>query len=410
VGSARAQPRPHGALVPLRYRDFRFLLGANAISLLGDNVVTIALSFAVLDLTGSIGDLGLVLLGRISATLVFVLAGGVWADRVSRRGLMITADLSRAVIQAALCALLLSGRAEIWMLVALQFAHGIAGAFFRPAGSAVVPLLLPAEHRQPGNAMLYSVLSAGGIVGPALASLLIAAVGPAGAIGFDGVTFLASATLLSRIGHLDQPPPPGRPFLRDLATGWDAVRSRTWLWAFIVDFSAFQMIVIAGYLVIGPYVAKTSLDGASSWALLAGASGVGAVLGSVLGMRWRPARPLVAVAGAMAVPLLFLLGLAGPAPMPALVGSAVLYGAGTSFGGAIWESTLQNEVPVELLSRVVSYDWLGSTALRPVGLAMMGPLVGLIGLHATVYTLVAVFGAVDCALLGVRETWRVRSR
>lgn len=408
--TAGRAPRAGGALAPLRYRDFRLLLGANAVSLLGDNVVTIALSFAVLDLTGSISDLGLVLLARITATLAFVLAGGVWADRVSRRGLMVTADLARAAIQAGLAGLLLTGRAQIWMLVALQFAHGIAGAFYRPAGSAVVPLLLPEEDRQPGNAMLYSVLSAGGIVGPALASLLIAAVGPAGAIGFDGATFLASATLLKRIGPLDQPPPPGRPFLHDLASGWDAVRSRTWLWAFILDFSAFQMLVIAGYLVIGPYVAKTSLGGASSWALLAAASGAGAVLGSVLGMRWRPARPLVAVAAALAVPLLFLLGLAGPAPMPALAAAAVLYGGSTSLAGALWESTLQNEVPVEVLSRVVSYDWLGSTALRPVGLAMIGPLVGLAGLRATVYALVATFAAADCALLAVGATWRIRSR
>jgi len=399
-----------GALAPLRSRDFRLLLSANAISILGDNVVTIALSFAVLDLTGSIGDLGLVLLARITATLAFVLAGGVWADRVSRRRLMVTADLARAAVQAVLAGLLLSGRAEIWMLVALQFAHGIAGAFYRPAGSAVVPLLLPAEDRQPGNAMLYSVLSAGGIVGPALASVLIAAVGPAGAIALDGATFLASATLLSRIGHLNQRPPPARAFLHDLASGWDAVRSRTWLWTFILDFSAFQMLVIAGYLVIGPYVASRSLGGASSWALLAAASGVGAVLGSLVGMRWRPERPLVAVAAALAVPLLFLLGLAGPAPLPALAAAAVLYGGSTSLAGALWESTLQNEVPVEVLSRVVSYDWLGSTALRPLGLALMGPLVGLVGLRTTVYVLVATFGAADCVLLAVRATWRVRSR
>ncbi|HSR24152.1 MAG TPA: hypothetical protein VLW53_11415, partial [Candidatus Eisenbacteria bacterium] len=130
----------------------------------------------------------------------------------------------------------------------------------------------------------------------------------------------------------------------------------------------------------------------------------------VLGMRWRPARPLVAVAVALAVPLLFLLGLAGPAPMPALAAAAVLYGGSTSFAGALWESTLQNEVPVDVLSRVVSYDWLGSTALRPVGLALVGPLVGLAGLHATVYGLVAAFAAADCALLAVREAWRIRSR
>src|SRR5262249_39675412 len=140
-----------GALAPLQFRDFRYLAAANAISVLGDNVVTIALSFAVLDLTGSISDLGLVLLARISATLTFVLVGGVSPDRVARRGLMVTADVGRATIQGILALLLLSGHAQIWMLVVLQFAHGTAGAFFRPAGSAVLPLLLPAEHRQPGN-------------------------------------------------------------------------------------------------------------------------------------------------------------------------------------------------------------------------------------------------------------------
>src|SRR5262249_8947266 len=161
------------------------------------------------------------------------------------------------------------------------------------------------------------------------------------------------------------------------------------------------------YLVIGPYVARTSLGGASGWALLVTASGVGAVFGSVLGMRWRPARPLVAVAIALAAPLLFLLGLVGPAPMPALAVAALLYGGSTSFAGTLWESTLQNEVPVEVLSRVVSYDWLGSTALRPAGLAMMGPLVALAGLPATVYALAVAFGTATCALLVVPSTWRI---
>jgi MFS family permease len=395
---------------PLRFRDFRLLVGANAVSLLGDNVVTIALSFAVLDLTGSITDLGLVLLARITATITFVLVGGVWADRVSRRGLMVTADLTRAVIQGLLVLVLVGGHAQIWMLIALQFAHGTAGAFYRPAGAAVVPLLLPAEHRQPGNAMLYAVLSAGGIAGPAVASVLIAAVGPAGAIGFDGATFLASAALLSRIGRLDQRPPPGRPFVIDLAEGWDAVRSRTWLWGFIVVFAVFQMLVIAGYLVLGPYVAKTALGGASSWALLAGASGVGAVLGSLLAMRWRPALPLVAVGVALLAPLSFLLGLAGPAPIAVLTAAAAVYGAGTSFAGSLWESTLQNEVPIDVLSRVASYDWLGSTALRPVGLALMGPLVALVGLRATIYGVAVTFAAITSGLLAVPAIWRIRSR
>lgn len=403
------EPGTGDAWAPLRVRDFRLLVGATAISLLGDHAVTIALTFAVLALTGSMTDVGLVLTARITAMIAFVLVGGVWADRVSRRGLMVGADLVRAVVQAGLAFLLLRGSAGIWMLVALQLVHGTAGAFYRPAGSAVVPLLLPAERRQPGNAMLSAVLSASGIVGPAIAGVLIAAVGPAGAIGFDAVTFLVSAALLSRIGRLGQRPPPSRSFVRDLAAGWEAVRSRTWLWTFIFAFAVFQMLVMASYLVIGPYVAQTSLGGASGWALLVTAGGVGAVLGSGLALRWRPARPLVSVSVALAAPLVFLLALVGPAPVPLLTAAAALYGASTSFAGTVWESTLQNEVPVAVLARVVSYDWLGSTALRPLGLALIGPVVGLVGLPAGLSIVVAAFGAICCGLLTAPTTWQIRS-
>ena len=147
----------------LRHRNFRLVFGAYAISVFGDFVVPVALAFAVLDLTGSATDLGLVLGARVLPIVLFVLVGGVWADRLPRHHVIVASNIVRAAGQALLGVLLLTGVAEIWQIAALQVVHGAATAFSRPAGTGLVADVVPGERLQQANALFFLSLSIGGI-------------------------------------------------------------------------------------------------------------------------------------------------------------------------------------------------------------------------------------------------------
>src|ERR1700710_1854767 len=179
----------------LRLREFRQLFFAQAISWLGDRMVGIALAFAVLSLGGSPAEVGLVLAFRLVPLVATLLVGGVVADRVSRRAVMVIADLVRVVTQGAIAALLIAGAAEIWMLAVLSGATGAATGFFNPASTGLMPAIVPSEHLQQANGVRATALSGGEIAGPAIAGLLIAGFGPGWALAIDAVTFAVSALL-----------------------------------------------------------------------------------------------------------------------------------------------------------------------------------------------------------------------
>ncbi|MGI8421817.1 MAG: MFS transporter [Gaiellaceae bacterium] len=371
-------------LGPLRERDFRLVFAAHVVSVVGDGLVPVALAFAVLDLTGSAADLGIVLLARAVPMVVFVLAGGVWADRLPRQWLMVGSHAIRFASQTALGVLLVGGHASIVTIAALQVVHGAATAFYRPASSGLVPHLVSPRNLQPANALIWMAISVGGVGGPALAGLLIAVSSPGWAILLDGISFGGAALLLLRLRSREL----GRPavrgsFLRDLADGWSVVRSRSWLWISIAQFSLFQLVALATFVVLGPLVAQRSLGGASAWALIVAASGVGAIAGNALALRFRPLHPLRWVFGLilLSAPSFVLLAVAAPAGAIA----AAELGTGVAFGlaGAVWETKMQQQVPPEALSRVSSWEWVGSTALRPLGLGLVGPLAAVVGVRAT---------------------------
>src|SRR5262245_14077109 len=218
------------ALSPLRSSAFRSLFAARVVSVFGDSLVPVALVLGVLDITGSAAAVGLVVASRAVATVVFVLAGGVWADRLPRRGLMIVADVVRAGLQFGTAAVLLAS-GPLALLVLLGFANGGATAVANPASTALVREVAPEGTLQRANGLLATVANAGAIAGPAVAGVLVALAGAGYALALDALTFLASALLLSRI------PPAPRPaarahvaFLRELREGWSELTRRTWLW------------------------------------------------------------------------------------------------------------------------------------------------------------------------------------
>jgi MFS family permease len=394
----------------LRLADFRRVFLAQVVSTIGDFFVPVAISFAVLDLTGSVSDLGFVLLSRILGQVLLFLVGGVWADRLPRQQVMVATNLVRLVSQGLLGVLLVSGHAEIWELVVLQLVHGGATGVFRPAASGLTPQLVPPEQLQAANGLMYLTLSIGGIVGPAVGGALVATVGAGWALIGDAATFAISAVYLARVRPLGYVPRPRESFWQELVGGWREVRSRTWLWASIVDFAAFQMIYLATMMVLGPLVAKRALGGAGAWALILVAFSFGTLLGNAWSIRLRPRRPLVFAWGIILLcgPSLVLLAFEAPAWSIAL--TEIASGLSIGVAGTLWETTLQQNVPQEALSRVSAYDWMGSTVLRPLGLAIVGPISSAVGVKET---LLAAFGLTmvsSLTLLAIPDMWRIRAR
>jgi MFS family permease len=399
-------PRLPDNLGVLRRRDFRLLFLGQGVSVLGDRMVAVALAFAVLEVGGSASAVGLVLACGMLPLVGSVLIGGVVADRTSRRSVMIAADLVRVASQGATATLLIAGVAEVWTLALFAGLTGAATGFFNPASTGLLPEVVPPDELQPANALRATAVSTGEIVGPLTAGLLVAAAGAGWAIAADAATFAVSALCLWGLRVPSRVAQAGASFLADLRDGWHEFRSRRWVWTFVVYFAVVNMLWGA-WSALGPVVADRELGGAAAWGAVLGSVGAGALCGSLLATRAKPRRPLVLVAFTevfVAMPLAFL---AAGAPTALLACGAFLSGAGIMLGMSVWESTLQRLIPAESLSRVSSYDWFGSMAFFPIGLAVWGPVAGLIGVSTALWLAFGLFLALIAAQLAVPDTRRV---
>jgi MFS family permease len=398
-----------GSLSVLRHRDFRLLFLGQGISVFGDRMVAVALAFAVIELGGSASEVGLVLAAGMVPQVATLLAGGVVADRTSRRAVMLGADLVRVASQATMAALVISGAGEVWMLAALAGVTGAGTGFFGPASTGLLPEIVSDDELQPANALRSTAVSTSEILGPALSGIVVATAGAGWAIAIDATTFAASAVCLALLR------PPAREvrepssFFSDLREGWVAFSSRRWVWTFVLYFAVANLFWGA-WQALGPVVAHRDLGGAAVWGSVLAAMGAGALVGSLLATRARPTRPLLFVAGMEAcfgLPLVFL---AAGAPPALLAAGTFVSGVGMMLGMSVWESTLQRHIPRESLSRVSSYDWFGSYAVVPLGLALWGGVADAIGVETLLWIASAMFGASVLALLAVPDIWRFRSR
>jgi MFS family permease len=375
----------------LRERRFRLLWLGQATSTLGDGLVPVALAFAVIQtLGGSPTDLGIVLAAQTLPLVVFVLAGGVWADRLPRQMVMLASDIVRCVVQATIAVLLLSGRAELWELVVLVAIYGTAQAFFQPAATGLVPTTISKGRLQQGNALLGLSRSLAFVVGPAVAGVIAATANPGSVFVVDSATFAVSATSLALLRL-----PRGRregerhSFFADLKGGWHELISHTWLWVIVAWAATFLGIVVAPWMTLGPIVAKESLGGAAAWGLIAAGWGAGTVAGGLIALRWKPVRPMLTctLLVLLIAPALALLAIRAPAPMIAT--AQAMGGAGMGIFSAVWLTTLQQRVPEEALSRVSAWDWMGSLLFLPIGLVAAGPVADQIGISTTLWISVA---------------------
>ncbi len=383
------------SLAPLRAPNFRWYYASRFVNALGGAMANVALAFAVLDISGSATDLGLVLAAHTVPMVALLLYGGVLSDRLPRVLVIQVSNVVSAVAQGTIAFLVISGTADLWMLIWLSVVHGAASAMSLPAIASVMPQLVPRDQLQPANALVS--LSGNGlrVLGPALAALLVVTAGPGWALAVDAATWGIAALLLLPVRIPPRQATGVAPdTIAELREGWAFFRSITWLWVVVLAFGFLNAIYSGAVLTLGPVVAQDTV-GRQAWGYALSAEAAGLLLMTVIMLRVRLERPLlvgmlgIAVIG---VPIL-MLG-ADPKPVPLVIAFFVA-GMGTELFSLGWLLAMQENIDESMLSRAFSYDALGSFIAMPLGQLMFGPLGDAFGLQrvlvisGVVYVLIA---------------------
>ena len=406
AGTEREPVNVGESLAVLRHRGFAYFLVGSIVNLLGSSMAGIALAFAVLDLTGSASDLGIVLGAYSTPMVLLLLLGGVVGDRFPRHAVLVATNAVAGLTQAFAAALLISGHATIWNLVVLEAINGAASAFSFPAMHSVMPQIVPAGQLQQANALMALTRNVIRIAGPAIGGVVVVTVGSGWAIAVDGLSFGLAAGLFARmrLGRSDRIEASN--LLHELREGWGEFVARSWVWVIVAAFGLLNAIQAGVLFTLGPAIADSSI-GRAAWGLVLGAEAAGAVLGTLWLIRVRLTYPLRAGMMGMflTAPLMLVLGLSPQFVL--LVALALAAGIGSEFFGIGWETSLQQHIPGDRLSRVSSYDALGSFVAIPLGLVAAGPLANALGTRNVIVTAAIVYAALTVATLAVPSVWNL---
>jgi MFS family permease len=403
-------------LQPLANRDFALLTGGSTVSMLGDGFFFLALAWQVYEISNIPTALSVVWVAWTLPSVIFLLIGGAFSDRYDRRRLMIGADIIRALAIGAMGFLSMSGVLEIWHIAVLIMFVGLGDAFFNPASTAIVPDLLPEEELPQANALLGTLRPLmTRLLGPALAGLVVAAVGSGAAFVVDGASFLVSAVAVAAIRprpmHVDAAGHGIRQTFRQVQEGLSFVRRTPWIWATLVSAMLSLLVFFGPVQVLVPFLVKNRLGlGPEALGLLFAVGGVGAIVtGLLIGKFGLPRKRITVMYASwtIGVALMAVFGL-----MTELWQGLVVefFMAGLfQIGQVIWTTLLQQLVPRSLLGRVSSLDWLVSTGLVPVSFALTGPAAAAFGPDTTMVG-AALLGALMMGMLlfvpGVRDPER----
>ncbi|WP_406475110.1 MFS transporter [Streptomyces sp. NBC_01615] len=381
-------------------RDFRFLWAGQAVSAVGDQLFTIAVSLRVIEVGGDAGDVGIVIGGRFLATILFALLGGVWADRVPRRRAMLLADAFRLV--AITVVVVGAFDTATLPLAVLTFLVGSGEAFFRPAYGGLVPSLVPEERLLSANSWRGALDSGAAVVGPALGGVIVATAGTRWAFGVNAATFLVSLVCVFMVTE----PPRERPTTRssiiaETREGLSAVRRVRWTSAILVMTALQTMFVVAPHMVLLPVITQEEFGGPTAYGLVIAMFSLSGLVGTIVVGRIPLKRPgtsaLIFNALFATVPLVLLT----PFSLWWMVGGYVVAGLAMMPFNVLLQTALQRQFPPALLGRVTSVDWLCSLALLPIGLAVAGPLADALGRTTVLVVAVVVQLGASAAVLAV---------
>jgi len=408
-------PRRRLALVAQRFpvlaiRDFRVLLADRVLAPASFAFSLVGVSFAVLDATnGSTAKLSYVLAAQIAPSLVFLLLGGVVADRVAPQKVIMVGNVMMAAGEGTFGILVLTGHPALWQMIGLESLTGIGMAIFYPASSALLPRLVPKDLLQEASAVSRLAMNGAQMGGAVLAGFVVAAIKPGWALAICGIGLLGTVPLMLslRVTALERTHEPS--MLRELREGWSEFRSHTWLWVCVAQFAVVLMAWYGSFGVLGPVVARAHLGGPAAWGAITGAESFGLITGGLISLRFTPRRPMLFVVLSGASIAISPLALAMLWPLPGICAASFAIGTSMEIMMVQWTVALARNIQPEKLARVSSYDAFGSIMAMPVGAVLAGPIAAWAGVSVTQYGAAALIVAASALALIPRDIRTLRA-
>lgn len=366
----------------------RFFI-AQCFAWLGSSMTPVALAFGILDKTDNVGALGLVLAANTVPMVAFVMLGGVFADRLPRKVVLLVSQGAAAATQALTAAWFFSDSRSVALVSMLAAANGLSIAFSGPALRGILAELVHSTALEKANAARSFSRNSFRLLGPTVAGILVASSGAGWALAVDSACLTVAAILFAFL-PMEGAMKTQASILADLREGVSAYFSHDWLWAVTISFFAANCIYAAVWLVMGPVVAERDF-GAASWGAILGTLAAGQMAAGLIVYAWRPRRPLVTVQlGSLAFVVAFLM--LGFGFNPVLIGIAAFFaGVGMAASTIIWESHLQREISPSMLSRVASIDMLGSFSSVPLGQLIAPFMILSLGIETSIYVASVVY-------------------
>jgi MFS family permease len=383
-----------GRIPVLAIPDFRLLLADRVLAPASFAFSIVGVSFAVLDAThGSTAALSYVLAAQIAPSIVFVLLGGVIADRVAPQKVIVAANLMMAVGEGTFGILVLAGHPALWQMIGLECVTGTGMAIFYPASTALLPRLVPADLLQEASAVSRLAMNGAQMGGAVLAGFCVAAIGPGWALTICGTGLLGTLPLMLSLRVTPHDRRHDASMLRDLREGWSEFRSHTWIWTITAQFAVVMMAWYGAVEVLGPAVMRLhfgSHHGPAAWGAIMAADSVGLIAGGLASLRFSPRRPMlfVVLIGASVAVGPLALGMLWPLPLICL--AAFGLGVALEIMMVQWTVAMARQIPPDKLARVSSYDALGTVMAMPLGAVLVGPIAQWAGVSRTE------FGAAVC--------------
>lgn len=399
-------------LALLRKKRFAALCAARTMSMLAAAFTPVALAFGVLDLPGATAStLSTVLAVEGGAAVLFLLLGGVVADRLPRSWVLLGAECSNFVVWLSLGVMLVTGWAPLWALCLGAALVGIAAGMLYPALAGIVPDLVDRDDLQAANSLLALGANVARLTGLVSAGAVVVWIGGGWALVGASTLFALSAVLIAQLARRASQAErdESSSMLHELREGWREFTAHEWLWVVVLQFAVMVMVIQASWSVLGPVVAKTELGGAKAWSWVLAADAVGMVLGVVLAMRLRPSRPILVATLNTFAAVLMPLALGLRAPLWLVMAGAFVNGLAFDVFGVLWQTTMQRLIPADALSRVSSYDAVGSMMFGPLGMVLAGGAVVWLGPHRALLWCAAISALATCGALLSRDVRTLRT-
>lgn len=371
------------------YPGFYSLAASRFISNVGNGISPIALAYGVLSLPGATGkDLSIVMAARFVPLLVFMLFGGVIADRFQRNRLVGSSDMIGSFVAGVSAVSLIAGFSSTWLLAIMAGIFGILNAIWWPAMSGVLPEIVPKEKLQQGNAVVGLLTNIGYIVGTLGGGIIVSTIGAGWGLLADAISFFIAGVIVWFLPITGRAKDKSPGMIHDLKVGWREFISRSWVIAMVFTFALINMAFDSMLSVLGPLNFNDPKTGPQHWSYnLAGLS-IGMLIGGIWILKVKIERPLFLAMILIALSSVWDFTLALDSPLIVSILAAVFSGISLEVFMVTWNTALQHHVPEESYSRVSSYDTLGSFGIAPLGIVMAGPL----AMHFGINTILMVTG------------------